>query len=441
MREPERIPGEVSTRKLSGLEQQLARSLPIVVSTPPDFSFRGSHEQGAARRGELVTPHGAVETPAFMPVATQGTIKGLSMDEVAGAGGRMVLSNAYHLYLRPGDMMVRALGGLHAFARWDGPMLTDSGGFQVFSLAKLRTVSEGGVVFRSHLDGSMHEYSPEAVMRIERNLGADVIMQLDELIAGQSALAASRGAMERSLRWLERCRAEFDRIERDGRAPLGLTMTDAVLPAGLPSLVPADPDAERVAPPQALFPIVQGGTHAELRRASVAGILGGGNWRGIAIGGLSVGESKADMYAMLEVCEAVIPRSLPRYLMGVGFPDDLVEGVRRGIDLFDCVAPTRMGRDGTAFTPDGKVQIRKGSHRTDRRPLVEGCGCPCCTRYDRAYVRHLFVAEEMLGLRLLALHNLTFLLDTMRDARAALRGGSFDGWSDSWLARYRAGGR
>jgi len=262
-------------------------------------------------------------------------------------------------------------------------------------------------------------------------------MQLDELIAGQAGIEASRAAMERSLRWLARCRAEFDRIGRDGRAPLGLTMTDAVLPPGLPSLLPADPERERAAPPQALFPIVQGGTHPGLRRASVAGILDTGDWRGIAIGGLSVGESKADMYAMLEVCEPVLPSTLPRYLMGVGFPDDLVEGVRRGIDLFDCVAPTQMGRDGTAFTPDGKVQIRKGSHRTDRRPLVEGCGCPGCTRYDRAYLRHLFVAEEMLGLRLLALHNLTFLLDTMRDARAALRDGSFESWSEAWLARYR----
>jgi len=407
------------------------------VPASPDFSFRISHEQGAARLGAFTTPHGVVETPAFMPVATQGTIKGLSMDEVAGAGGRMVLSNAYHLYLRPGDMMVRALGGLHAFARWDGPMLTDSGGFQVFSLAKLRTVGEDGVVFRSHLDGSVHEYSPEAVMRIERNIGAEVIMQLDELIAGQAGLAAARAAMERSLRWLARCRIEFDRIGRDGRAPLGLTMTDAPLPPGLPSLLPSDPEGERIAPAQALFPIVQGGTHAELRRASVGGILETGAWHGMAIGGLSVGESKPDMYAMLEVCEPIIPSGMPRYLMGVGFPDDLIEGVRRGIDLFDCVAPTRMGRDGTAFTPDGKVQIRKGSHRTDRRPLVEGCGCPCCTRYDRAYLRHLFVAEEMLGLRLLALHNLTFLLDIMRDARAALREGSFDSWSEAWLARYR----
>ena len=403
----------------------------------PQFSFRHSHAQGSARVGWLQTPHGVVETPAFMPVATQGTIKGLSMDEVRAAGGQMVLSNAYHLYLRPGDLMVRALGGLHRFARWDGPMLTDSGGFQVFSLARLRTVREEGVQFRSHIDGSLHEYSPEAVMRIERNLGADVIMQLDELIAGGATLDESRAAMERSLRWLDRCRAEFDRLEGDGRAPLGSIVPDGSLPDDQPSLAPTDSIAELAAPPQALFPIVQGGTHRELRQASVAGILGTGDWRGIAIGGLSVGESKPDMHAMLEACDPLIPRALPRYLMGVGFPDDLVEGVRRGIDLFDCVAPTRMGRHGTAFTPDGKVQVRRSSHRIDRRPLVEGCGCPCCTRYDRAYLRHLFVSEEMLGMRLLALHNLTFLLDVMRDARSALLAGTFDSWSDAWLTRYR----
>ncbi len=347
------------------------------------------------------------------------------MDEVAAAGAQMILSNAYHLYLRPGDMMVRALGGLHAFTRWNGPMLTDSGGFQVFSLAKLRTVREDGVEFQSHIDGSRHHYTPESVMRIERNIGADVIMQLDELIAGQAELATSRAAMERSLRWLRRCRVEFDRISREGRE----SATDVA--------TSQDPAADIIAPPQALFPIVQGGTHPELRRASITGVLNSGEWHGIAIGGLSVGETKADMHAMLEVCEPMLPRGVPRYLMGVGFPDDLIEGVRRGIDLFDCVAPTRMGRDGTAFTPDGKVQIRQSSYRTDRRPLVEDCACPCCTQYDRAYLRHLFACEEMLGLRLLALHNISFLIAVMRDARNALRAGTFDAWSDAWLTRYR----
>ena len=372
-----------------------------------------------------------------MPVATHGAVRGVSMPEVAAAGGRMVLSNAYHLYLRPGDLTIRALGGLHAFTRWPGPMLTDSGGFQVFSLARLRVVSEDGIAFQSHLDGTAHNYTPERVVRVERNLGADVIMQLDELIAGQADVAASRSAMERSLRWLERGRAEFDRISCQGREP----MPPMTVPGGTAELDAFDSAAGIAPPPQTLFPIVQGGTHAELRRASAAGILASGTWSGVAIGGLSVGEPKPELYATLEVCDAALPRSVPRYLMGVGFPDDLLEGVRRGVDLFDCVAPTRMGRDGTAFTPDGKVQMRKSSHRTDRRPLVDECDCPCCTHYDRAYMRHLFASDEMLGHRLLALHNLSFLLGLMRTARAQLSNGTFDSWCNAWLGRYRAASR
>ena len=399
-----------------------------------DFEFRISHEQGAARLGSFRTPHGVVETPEFMPVGTHGIVRGIGMEEVAAAGAQMVLSNAYHLYLRPGDRTIRALGGLHAFTRWAGPMLTDSGGFQVFSLPNHAAVREEGVSFKSHLDGTMHDYTPENVIRIQRNLGADVIMQLDELLPAGADLSASRAAMERSLRWLDRCRAELERIGREGREPV----TDLAPPPGGPPLATQDA-ANAAPPPQALFPIVQGGTHAELRRASAAGILERGEWSGIAIGGLSVGEVKADMHATIELCDAVLPRGVPRYLMGVGFPDDLVEGVRRGIDLFDCVAPTKLGRDGTLFTPDGKTQIKNTSNRTDRRPIVEGCTCPGCTKYDRAYLRHLFVAREDLGLRLLALHNVTFLLQVMRDARAALRAGSFAAWSDAWLARYRAG--
>jgi len=374
-----------------------------------------------------------VETPTFMPVGTHAAIRGIRMREVAAVGARMVLSNAYHLYLRPGDMMVRALGGVHAFARWDGPMLTDSGGYQVFSLADFRTVSESGVQFKSTIDGSRHAYTPERVMQIERNLGADVIMQLDELIAGGSELGASRAAMERSLRWLARCRVEFERLERDGRAPL----PPLNVPEGAPVLAPADADAERQVPRQSLFPIVQGGVSAELRRASLRGILDTGAWDGIAIGGLSVGETKADMYATLEVLDPDLPRDKPRYLMGVGFPDDLIEAVGRGMDLFDCVAPTRMGRHGTVFTPRGTVQIRKSSHRLDRRPLDDTCACPACTDYDRAYLRHLFAAQEPMGPRLLALHNLAFLLTLMQDARSALAAGTFGGWSATWLARYR----
>lgn len=401
-----------------------------------DFSFATSHEAGSARVGVFQTPHGAVETPAFMPVGTNATIKGLSVHEVAETGAQMVLSNAYHLYLRPGDKAVRALGGLHAFARWKGPMLTDSGGFQVFSLSKMRTVREQGIEFQSHIDGSKHDYTPEAVMRIERNIGADVIMQLDELIEGKSDFAASRSAMERSLRWLDRCRVEFDRLGAEGREPLA----PIDLPLGAPALHD-DPELERKAPPQALFPIVQGGIHAELRRNSVRGIRQAGDWHGIAIGGLSVGEAKPDMYATIEVCDPELPRDKPRYLMGVGFPDDLVESVRRGVDLFDCVVPTRMGRHGTAFTPDGTVQIKRAEHRFDKRPLVEDCDCHVCTHYDRAYLRHLFAAEEMLGLRLLSLHNVHYLVGLMREARRQLQAGAYEAWATAYLARYRANAR
>ena len=358
------------------------------------------------------------------------------MREIDAVGARMVLSNAYHLYLRPGDVMVRALGGLHAFARWPGPMLTDSGGFQVFSLAAFRTVSERGVEFKSTIDGSRHQYTPERVMQIERNLGADVIMQLDELIAGGSEYAASRQAMERSLRWLARCRVEFERLGREGRASLPAM----VVAPGAPPMR-TDDDVERVAPEQALFPIVQGGVHDDLRRSSVRGILDSGAWHGVAVGGLSAGEANVDMYRTIEICEPELPRDKPRYLMGVGFPDDLIEAVRRGMDLFDCVAPTRMGRHGTVFTRDGTIQIGKSSHRTDRRPIDDDCLCPACTDYDKAYLRHLFAAQEPMGPRLLALHNLAFLLRVMRDVRATLAAGTFSSWSTEWLARYRARGR
>ena len=404
---------------------------------PAPFSFESCAEDGAARSGTFHTPHGTVDTPAFMPVGTHAAIRGLTMPEVASAGARLVLANAYHLYLRPGDAVVRALGGLHAFARWDGPMLTDSGGYQVFSLAKYRTVSEAGVVFQSKVDGTTHAYTPERVMQVQRNIGADVIMQLDELVAGGSDHATSRAAMERSLRWLERCQAEFKRLGREGRAPL----SSEPVPHGTPPLadaLDADAlDAERASPPQALFPIVQGGVYDDLRRDSVRGILAAGDWHGIAVGGLSVGEAKADMYASLDVCAAALPRDRPRYLMGVGFPDDLLEGVRRGMDLFDCVAPTRMGRHGTAFTRAGTVQLLKSTLRLDRRPLDDECECPACTRYDRAYLRHLFAADEPLGPRLIALHNLAFLMRLMREARASIEAKCFVSWSSDWLRVYR----
>ncbi|HUR91069.1 MAG TPA: tRNA guanosine(34) transglycosylase Tgt [Gemmatimonadaceae bacterium] len=371
------------------------------------FRFDLTATAGQARAGIFHTPHGPVETPAFMPVGTQATVKGLDPDELKKAGVTMLLANAYHLHLRPGDDIVRDAGGLHEFMRWDGPILTDSGGFQVFSLAKLCTVDEDGVEFRSHIDGSTRRFTPESVMQIERNLGADVIMQFDHVIPGQSGNATSRDASERSLRWLARCRAEHERLSA------------------------SDP-AQR----QALFPIVQGGIHAELRREAARAIVEMGDWVGFGIGGLSVGEEKAAMYEMLDVVHEALPQDRPRYLMGVGFPADLIEAVRRGVDLFDCVAPTRMGRNGTAFVEEGRINVRNAELRADDRPLDESCSCPTCSRFTRAYLRHLFVSDEMLGPRLLSLHNVHFLVQLMRTARETIRDGTFDAWSRDWLQRH-----
>jgi queuine tRNA-ribosyltransferase len=343
-----------------------------------------------------------------MPVGTLATVKALDPDDLHAMKATMILSNAYHLHLRPGDELVKEMGGLHEFMQWSGPILTDSGGFQVFSLAGLRKVSEEGVEFQSHIDGSRRFFTPESVMQIERNLGADVIMQFDHVIPGQSDEASARDASERSIRWLQRCLTAF-------------TST-------------ADASAQK----QALFPIVQGGIHQNLRLEASASIQEMNDWIGFGIGGLSVGEAKPAMYEMLEVVDDALDEHKPRYLMGVGFPEDIVEGIRRGVDLFDCVAPTRIGRNGPAFTTTGRINIKNAEYRTDRRPLDESCDCVACTRFTRAYIRHLFVADEILGLRLLSLHNVHFLLALARAARQAILDDSLDAWSNEWLARYHS---
>lgn len=377
-------------------------------ATAAPFAFEIAGTCGAARAATLHTPHGPVQTPAFMPVGTLATVKALDPEDLSAIGAGMILANAYHLHLRPGDELIRELGGLHRFMGWNGPILTDSGGFQVFSLEGLRTVSEDGVEFRSHIDGSKRFFTPEGVIRIEHNLGADVIMQFDHVIPGQSDLSTARDASDRSIRWLLRCRTEFERLRLEdggGRSP------------------------------QALFPIVQGGIHAELRREAARTICELGDWPGIGIGGLSVGEGKADMYGMLDALEPELPTTRPRYLMGVGFPEDLLESVRRGVDMFDCVAPTRMGRNGTAFTAQGRINIKRAEYRADARPLEDDCECSTCRRFSRAYLRHLYVADEMLGLRLLSLHNVHFLTVLMRRARLAILDGSYESWSREWLER------
>ena len=347
-----------------------------------------------------------------MPVGTLATVKSLDPEDLKAMRAGMILANAYHLHLRPGDELVREMGGLHRFMGWDGPILTDSGGFQVFSLEGLRKVSEEGVEFQSHLDGSRRFFTPETMMKIERNLGADVIMQFDHVIPGQSDEPSARDASERSIRWLSRCLAEFNSSNSENSAGSAVN--------------------------QALFPIVQGGIHANLRREAASAIQSMHDWTGFGIGGLSVGEAKPAMYEMLEIVDGGLDRNRPRYLMGVGFPEDIVEAIRRGVDLFDCVAPTRMGRNGAVFTADGRLNIKRAEFRNDPRPLDETCDCAACSRFTRAYIRHLFVSDEILGLRLLSLHNVHFLISLARSARRAIVERSLYGWSRDWLARYHS---
>ncbi|MBI4540233.1 MAG: tRNA guanosine(34) transglycosylase Tgt [Gemmatimonadetes bacterium] len=376
------------------------------------FEFTLDGTDGAARAGALALPHGAVRTPAFLPVGTQATVKTLTPEELVQAGVTMLLANTYHLYLRPGAEVIRALGGLHAFMGWGRPILTDSGGFQVFSLAAINEIRDEGVVFQSHIDGSRHFFTPEGVIEIERALGADIIMAFDECPPGDADRETVGRATQRTLRWLQRCRRRFDELESEGGHP-----------------------------PQTLFPVLQGGAHLDLRRDALRATRDLGEWRGVGIGGLSVGEAKEEMWAVLEALDADVPRTWPRYLMGVGYPDDLVEAIRRGCDLFDCVAPTRNGRNGSAWIEgEGQVNMKAARFRLDDRPLDPSCDCYVCRRFSRAYLRHLFVANEMLGLRLLSLHNIRFLVRLTEEARSRILAGSFEAWCDEWLERYRGEG-
>jgi queuine tRNA-ribosyltransferase len=374
------------------------------------FSYRLEATDGPARAGVFATPHGELPTPAFMPVGTGGTVKGLIPEEVRALGAGMVLANTYHLYLRPGHELVQKLGGLHAFMRWSGPILTDSGGYQVFSLAEIREIRDEGVLFKSHIDGSQHSFTPESVMDVQRAMGADVIMAFDECPPGGSDHAHAREANDRTLKWLVRCRDRF--VELDGERECGA---------------------------QALFPVLQGNVFDDLRRDHARQVQGVEEWVGYGIGGLSVGEAKDDMRRVLELLHEELPTDRPRYLMGVGYPDDLLEAVARGCDLFDCVAPTRNARHGTAWTSaEGQVNLKATRFREDTRPVDPGCDCYACRHYDRAYLRHLVVSTEWLAVRLLSIHNLRFLVRLAEESRTRIADGSFHGWQRDWLERYRS---
>ena len=369
----------------------------------PVCDFTLERTLGAARAGTLTLPHGTIRTPAFMPVGTHGVVRGLSAADVRRTGAQIILGNTYHLHLRPGEDVVRAMGGLHRFTTWDRPMLTDSGGFQVFSLEGLRRIEEDGVTFQSHVDGTTRKLTPERAMEIQRALGADIAMAFDHVVPGQAPYDLAREGMERTLRWLERCRVRH--AELDGT--------------------------------QTLWPIVQGGTHDDLRLRSLEGTLERGPWSGVAIGGLSVGEPKPVMHRVLELLEPGLPREIPRYLMGVGFPADLLEGIARGVDLFDCVAATRNGRHGTAWLPSGRVNVRGAALKGSTEPLDPECDCETCTTYPRGYLRHLFVVEDILGLRLVSIHNVRFLVRLGEQARERILDGTFDRWHREWVRRHR----
>jgi queuine tRNA-ribosyltransferase len=365
------------------------------------FSFTVTHTDGRARRGRLTTPHGEVETPAFMAVGTQGAVKALTTRDLEDAGADIILGNTYHLYLRPGDELIARRGGLHRFIGWPRPILTDSGGYQVFSLADRRHVEEGGVRFRSHLDGSAHLLTPERAVEIQANLGADIAMVLDECPALPSTPEAIERSVALTARWARRCRDRFLQVAGD---------------AGV---------ARRPNPGQAQFGIVQGGTFPALRARSVELTLAVG-FEGYAIGGLSVGEPSETTYAVAEQTAMLLPVDRPRYLMGVGTPADLVEAVARGIDMFDCVLPTRNARNGQLFTREGTLNIKNAQFAEDDAPADPGCNCYACRHFSRAYLRHLFLSGEITASTLNTLHNLSFYLDTMRRIREAIVFGSFE---------------
>jgi queuine tRNA-ribosyltransferase len=371
----------------------------MTIETKPLFSFSLTARDGSARAGVFSTPHGDLLTPIFAPVGTQATVKAVTPAQLAEVGAVLVLANTYHLYLRPGADLVADLGGLHEFMHWNRPILTDSGGYQVFSLAEMRKIDEEGVTFKSHIDGSTQRLTPEISIEVQQKLGADIIMAFDECAPPYDREYSQR-AMERTHRWAERSLAAKTRAD------------------------------------QALFGIVQGGIFPDLRQRSAEFIASLG-FPGHAIGGLSVGETKAEMNASLELVNAILPQDKPRYLMGVGSPEDLINGIRRGVDIFDCVLPTRLARHQAAMTRTGRVNLMNAAHTQDHRPIDENCACYTCRNFTRAYLRHLILAKEMLAATLISIHNLYMLLQLVRDARQAILTGEFEPFAADFLANYQ----
>ncbi len=370
------------------------------------MKFTLTATDGKARAGLLQTDHGEIETPIFMPVGTQGTVKAMEPRELVEAGAQIILGNTYHLYLRPGTETIHKAGGLHRFAAWDHPMLTDSGGYQVFSLTDLRRIEEEGVTFRSHLDGSTHLFTPESVVRIQRDLGSDIMMVLDECPPHPCDAEYAQTSHELTVRWAARCQ------EAMGREP------------------------ERYAHRQSLFAIVQGSTFPTVREASARALVSM-DFEGYAIGGLAVGEPAETMYDITAFTEQFLPKGKPRYLMGVGTPENIVESIARGVDMFDCVMPTRNGRNANLFTRTGTLNLRNAQYKQDFSPVDETCVCYGCRTFTRAYLRHLFLSREILALQLATIHNVTFYLRMVQEARLAICEGRFESWKQTFLTSIR----
>lgn len=365
-----------------------------------EFKVLHKEKETAARLGKISTPHGLIDTPIFMPVGTQATVKSMTPEELKEIGSQIILSNTYHLYLRPGSKLIAEVGGLHKFMHWDRPILTDSGGFQVFSLADLNEITEEGVYFRSHIDGSKHFISPEISMEVQMDLGSDIVMAFDECPPYPAEYDYLARSLERTIRWAKRCKKV-------------MTNED-----------------------QALFGIIQGGIFENLRRESVEAMVEIG-FPGYAIGGLSVGEKNEQMYEVLEFTVPLMPEAKPRYLMGVGTPEDLLEGVMRGVDMFDCVMPTRIARHGAVFTSSGRITVRNAEYERDFTPLDHDCDCYVCQNYSRGYIRHLLNRKEILGVRLTTYHNLYFLLNLMEKIRNSIVEDRFMEFREGFYAKYK----